>query len=136
MPPPLRASFTVSSATVAVGEPVDLDASDLEGNIVSYLWDLGDGDHFESGEPLLTHDWATPGPKAVRLTVTDAHDRSHTRTFVIRVTGEGEIQGNGWIDTDHWLGWINAKGDPYWWIEDLGTWVYAPVEANGWIYLY
>ena len=132
---PLEATFTVFPAVRAVGEPVNLDASASKGEIVSYRWNLGDGHVYEGPEHFYPYDWSTPGPKAVRLTVTDAGGATHTVTRVVRITGEGEVPGDGWVNTGDWLGLINAKGDPHWWIESLGTWGYAPPEADGWIFL-
>lgn len=133
---PLEATFTTFPSFRAVGEPINLDASASKGEIVSYRWDLGDGHVYEGPEHFYPYDWATPGPKVVRLTVTDATGATHSTTRVVRITGDGEVPGSGWLDTGDWLGPINTKADPFWWVQGLQHWVFAPAESDGWLYLF
>jgi len=49
-----------------------------------------------------------------------------------------EVDENGWVDTDTWLGWLNVTDDP--WVLSLSVdgWIYVPVDQNidngGWVY--
>lgn len=57
---------------IAVGSNLQFDASgsyDVDGSIVSYLWDMGDGTRSEG--PSITHAYATPGSYKVTLQVQD-----------------------------------------------------------------
>ena len=69
--PPV-ASFTESEETVLTGEAIRFDASasyDLDGNIVSYFWDFGDGTNVTG--MIVSHTYADNGIYVVTLTVTD-----------------------------------------------------------------
>ena len=58
---------------------VTLDGSasaDLDGDIIMYRWDLGDGSPPVSG-PSLDHDYLAPGAYLVTLTVTDHEGLTH-----------------------------------------------------------
>jgi PKD repeat protein len=67
------------------GEPIQLDASrsfDVDGAIVAYAWDLGDGTAAAGGQ--VSHAYAAPGTYAVTLTVSD--DQGGTGTAMRTVT--------------------------------------------------
>jgi len=59
---------------------------DLDGTIVSWLWDFGDGETDTLKNP--THRYDRPGVYAVSLTVTDNEGKSSTRSVLLRVYEE------------------------------------------------
>lgn len=69
---PPEASFTESATTVPTGTTITFNASssyDLDGYVVEYAWDLGDG---TSGTNIITgHAYTENGTYTVTLTVTD-----------------------------------------------------------------
>ena len=80
------ASFTVARDTVAVGDPVEFDASaskDEDGSIVEYRWEFDDG----GKAPGVTarHAWMQAGEFVVRLEVIDNEDGTGTVTKVVVV---------------------------------------------------
>ena len=81
------AQFTPSTNAGDAPLPVDFDATasnDLDGTIVSYAWDFGDGN---TGSGATTsHTYATPGEYVVTLTVTDNHGRTGQAAETISVT--------------------------------------------------
>ena len=71
--PPV-ASFTYSPENLVVGQAVTFDASgsyDLDGSIVSYEWDFGDGTTETTTSPTIQHTYSSGGIYTVTLTVTD-----------------------------------------------------------------
>jgi len=82
------ASFTVARDTVAVGDPVEFDASaskDGDGSIVEYRWEFDDGGR----APGVTarHAWMQAGEFVARLEVIDNEGGAGTVTKVV-VVGE------------------------------------------------
>jgi len=74
--PPV-ASFTESSETVYIGQPIIFNASDsydLDGTIISYFWDFGDGTNATS--IVVEHTYFINGTYTVTLTVSDDDDAS------------------------------------------------------------
>lgn len=69
-----KASLTWIPASPVVGEPVSLVSTSLGGSsaIVSYAWDPTGSGAFLAGGPVFATSFASPGPHAVRLLVTDA----------------------------------------------------------------
>lgn len=69
---PPEPAFAIPSRPVSVSEAAVLDATattDPDGQILSYIWDFGDG---ATGEgPLVTYAWTQPGEFTVTLTVID-----------------------------------------------------------------
>ena len=59
-------------------------STDSDGEIVSYAWDLGDGQ--SSTEPSLVHSYAAAGSYSVKLTVTDDDAATTTVTKTVTVT--------------------------------------------------
>jgi PKD repeat protein len=62
---------------------------DLQGPIVSYTWEWGDGTPETTGV-RATHMYQRSGTFKLRLTVLDTDNNSHSRTRTVLVTGEGE----------------------------------------------
>ncbi len=66
------AAISVEPTSALTGDTFAFDSSrstDLDGQVVSVAWDLGDGN--ASAERLVAHAYARPGEYVVRLTVTD-----------------------------------------------------------------
>lgn len=99
--PPI-ASFSASvgnanTLTVAVGQEITFDpraSRDPDGQIVSYAWDFGDGSGLSDSRPdLQPHIYTTPGPKTVRLTVTDDRGATNPESAELTISVVA-IQGN------------------------------------------
>jgi PKD repeat protein len=74
-------TFTRSPAgTVGVGQTVSFDGSTSVSNtgtqIVTYLFDFGDGETQSSAFPTAKHEYAQTGTYTVKLTITDVNGRS------------------------------------------------------------
>lgn len=91
-PPPLQppiAFFTFSPTYPEVGELVTFDASgsyDLDGYIVSYTWDFGDGNITTTSNPIITHEYTSYGDYSVKLTVADDDGLTDDETATIHVS--------------------------------------------------
>ncbi|MGB9135286.1 MAG: PKD domain-containing protein [Candidatus Bathyarchaeia archaeon] len=75
------ASFTESSTTVYTGETIMLNASgsyDLDGTIVDFLWDFGDGTN--ASGVIISHSYADNGTYTVALTVADDNGAQNSTT--------------------------------------------------------
>jgi PKD repeat protein len=73
-------------ATAAVAEPVQFDgsgSSDIDGQIVQYIWDFGDG--VEERGPIVTRVFKQGGMYQVKLTVVDNGDVINDTTHVLEV---------------------------------------------------
>lgn len=83
---PPQATFTFLPTDPFEGESVTFDASassDLDGDIVRYAWDFGDG---ATGEGMIvTHAYAHPGELMVILTVTDSAGAEAKATRLVKV---------------------------------------------------
>jgi PKD repeat protein len=67
-------------------EPLDFsgsNSSDSDGNIVSYIWDFGDGETAAGAD--VTHTYAASGTYGLQLTVTDDDGSADTASQTIRV---------------------------------------------------
>ncbi|HHG85790.1 MAG TPA: PKD domain-containing protein, partial [Bacteroidetes bacterium] len=69
-------------------------SSDVDGNIVSYVWDFGDGNAATGMFP--SHTYAAPGTYSVTLTVTDNDNLVTIATETVVLTSGGRV-GNGLI---------------------------------------
>ncbi|EMA46581.1 PKD domain-containing protein [Halobiforma nitratireducens] len=87
-PPELNATITASTTRIDVGDEIEFDASDSDGDIDDYAWDLGDGTD-ASGE-AVTHSYDETGEYAVELTVTDTDGETDTDSTTVTVTEESE----------------------------------------------
>ncbi|MGD9130749.1 MAG: PKD domain-containing protein [Candidatus Bathyarchaeota archaeon] len=89
--PPV-ANFTESAHTVDTGESIDFDASgsdDIDGTIVSYSWDFGDGN--TATGVTTTHSYATSGTYTVTLTVTDNDGATDSISVTKTVRNRGPV---------------------------------------------
>jgi chitodextrinase len=78
--------------TGSEGAPVTFDGSgsfDIDGTIVSYMWDFGDGNTGTGEGP--THTYAAPGTYTVSLTVTDDDGATDTATTTATISGSTPI---------------------------------------------
>jgi hypothetical protein len=83
-PEPPEASFAYSPLDPQVNDTINFDASDsndIDGTIVSYLWDFGDGDTSTGQNP--THAYDQEGSYTVTLTVTDDDGLTDTTSVTI-----------------------------------------------------
>jgi PKD repeat protein len=81
------AAFSFTPETPVVGQVVTFDASesyDLDGTIVNYLWNFGDGTN-DTGM-IVEHAYATPGTFTVTLTVIDNDELSDTAEDEVEVS--------------------------------------------------
>ena len=71
------------------GEPATFEALcyDLDGYIVSYEWDFGDGNVTITNQPVINHTYLTPGIYTVTLTVTDNDGLTSSTNITITVFG-------------------------------------------------
>jgi len=69
---------------------------DEDGHIVSYLWDLGDGNNSDQENPEHSYDEA--GQYNISLTVTDNEGATNTATATVVVNPAGDMDGDGDVD--------------------------------------
>jgi hypothetical protein len=82
------ASFTYSPSFPAPDEIITFDASasyDLDGQIVQYRWDFGDGAIATLTSPITTHSYPADGNYTVELTVTDNSGATGVTVAVVQV---------------------------------------------------
>ena len=103
---PMAAPTAVATATPGTGPAplaVVLDgsgSSDSDGTIVSYAWDLGDGNNATG--PVVSHVYTTPGTYVATLTITDNHGLTATAQVSIQVNPvpqpqtDADCKKNGW----------------------------------------
>jgi len=89
---PPNATFTSSSTSLPTGENVTFNATDsydLDGQIVSYFWNFGDGDTGTGN--VTTHSYADNGTYTVTLTITDNDGLNDTALDTITVQNRPPI---------------------------------------------
>ncbi len=116
-PPVARVSVLMDNHTA--GEPLYLTArlsADPDGDVLTYLWDLGDGNVSEEVE--VNHTYAMPGNYTVVLTVFDGElEGSDQVTIEVAPAsnggngdgngGNGDGDDDGKVETaDPWVGWL------------------------------
>ena len=82
------ASFTLPADTVAWNTLVSFNASassDIDGEIVAYVWNFGDGTIFNSTQPIATHTYLATGTANVLLTVSDGCGKIGITSKFLRV---------------------------------------------------
>jgi len=72
---------------------LEADASDPDGEVVAWRWELGDGE--ESDEPAPEHVWAEAGTYLVRVTVTDDDGATASASHAIVVAGDAPLANGG-----------------------------------------
>ncbi len=89
---PPKAFFTYSPAKGVAPLDVEFDASpsfDIDGTIISYLWDFGDGSVLNTTSQSVSHRFERPGEYIVNLSVTDSGGASSS--YSARVTALSSI---------------------------------------------
>jgi len=81
--PQARAAANPTSGTAPLSVELRGVASDPDGEIVSYEWDLGDGTTASGAN--VTHRYGSPGDYTAKLTVTDNEGLTDTATAKVRV---------------------------------------------------
>ncbi len=84
------AYFTYTPEFPITGEAITFDASDsydLDGNIVSYVWNFGDGNITTVTTPIITHKYIEQGNYTVALTVADYDGFTNTFVNIVAVRG-------------------------------------------------
>jgi hypothetical protein len=86
--PPPTASFRWFPAVPKTGENVSLVSSstDTASPIIGFAWALTGNGAFQTGRPVLTTSFSTPGGHVVRLRVTDGNGLSSVATQTIKVS--------------------------------------------------
>ncbi|MGY1727480.1 PKD domain-containing protein [Geodermatophilus sp. SYSU D01062] len=112
LPPTAAFTGTTTDLTVAL----DASASaDSDGTVTSWAWDLGDGTTATGRS--MTHTYATPGTRVVRLTVTDDDGATATSSQVVTAsappTGVGSIAADT-FDREVTSGWGSAQVGGAW----------------------
>ena len=80
------AAISVNPASISEGEIISfngLGSKDLDGNIVSYQWDFGDGDY--ASDASASHTYTRSGIYTILLTVTDNNGAKATDSIKIEV---------------------------------------------------
>lgn len=92
----------------------------LEGTIISYAWDFGDGNTATVDQPVIDHEYTRSGEFTVTLNVTDNEGLWNRTVSSLRLNTEllGDINGDGTIDIYDAVLLANAYnsnlGDPNW----------------------
>lgn len=87
---------TAAFATTCADLVCAFDASgstDVDGQVVSYAWDLGDGT--TATGPTVEHTYTTPGDRTVRLVVTDDAGATDEESALLTVTAPPPSEGIG-----------------------------------------
>lgn len=88
-------------------------SSDLDGDALTYAWDLGDGSGATG--PLVSHEYADAGDKTVTLTLTDARGLASTASRTLTAVQPNRAPLAGFQTTGSNLSWTfdaRAASDP------------------------
>ncbi|RQG99211.1 glycosyl hydrolase family 18 protein [Natrarchaeobius oligotrophus] len=108
----LVARFDASIDRVEVGDEIEFDASDSEGEIDSYEWEFGDGETAD-GE-AVEHTFDDEGEYEVELTVEDVDGETDTASVVVEVLEELEGPDDDFKVVGYYPGWkANEEQDYY-----------------------
>lgn len=83
------AAISVNPASISEGDKVyfnGLGSKDLDGNIISYQWDFGDGD--SSSGASVSHTYTRSGKYTILLTVTDNNGAKATDSIKVEVNSQ------------------------------------------------
>jgi PKD repeat protein len=89
-PHPPHADFSYSPDFPKIGENVSFNASqsyDIDGSIISYNWNFGDGNLTIATNPTITHAYASYGNYTAILTVIDQDGLSDSKAITVRIRG-------------------------------------------------
>ncbi|ALO35802.1 hypothetical protein CMT41_14550 [Colwellia sp. MT41] len=101
MPNELPIAQAGASYTGFTGNALTLSSAgsmDEDGYIVSYLWNLGDGNTSDLENPQ--HNYAQAGQYNISLTVTDNDGATATATATVIINPAGDMDGDGDVDRD------------------------------------
>lgn len=98
-------ALEASAVAVGVNEPVlfTATAADLDGDELSFAWDLGEGIPGDN-RPVLSYAWGQPGDRVVRCEVSDQRGGRAARHVVVRVGGVGGLRIRGRV--------VDQAGEP------------------------
>jgi len=85
---PPTAAFSLPGDSVKVNSVVSFDASassDIDGGIVTYAWNFGDGTVISTSQPTITHIFQSTGTHNIQLTVSDGCGKIGTVAHDLRV---------------------------------------------------
>ena len=93
--PTITLSATNTVPNPNVNTTITATADDPDGDVLFYLWDMGDGSTVSNNAPTITYKYPTNGNRTVRCTVTDGRGGSATGSIIIKVGGQTSftIQG-------------------------------------------
>ena len=109
---PPTASFTYSPAFPTTADAIQFNdtSTDSEGNITSWYWEFGDGNHSTSQNP--TYKYPESGTYWVTLTVTDSDGTSNStsRKLVFSLTDDfNDGNADGWVYNDNYWRVIDGE---------------------------
>ncbi len=93
-----KIGFLDAPSEAVVGTKISLNAkaSDLDGDALSYTWNLGNGKVLENaGELVGNIVYSKPGQYLITLTVSDAYDGKDSYTDLITITEKPVLDGDG-----------------------------------------
>ena len=97
---PPDVNFTYMPEDPLVNEVIEFNASlsyDLDGEIVSYEWEFGDGNSTAEADPITNHSYSLPSCYIVNLTVTD-NDGLTNQTSKRIAVGCGDVNCDGSVN--------------------------------------